>query len=70
MSIVLFDKEKSLSNLDLNKQVSVFSETIMNIFENFIMHKTNICNGEDLVRVNKQIKTLAAEKNAVCNRLI
>ena len=38
--IELFDWEKSLSNLDGNEQVSVFNETIMNIFENFIPYET------------------------------
>ena len=32
-AIELFDWEKSLSNLDVNKQISVLNETIMNIFE-------------------------------------
>ena len=39
-AIELFDWEKRLSNLDVNKQVSVFNETIMNIFEDFIPHET------------------------------
>ena len=30
--IVLLDWEKSLSNLDVNNNVSVFNEVIMNIF--------------------------------------
>ena len=46
-AIDLFDWEKSLSNLDVHKQVSVFNETIMNIFENFIPHETITCNDKD-----------------------
>ena len=46
-AIELFDWEKRLSNLDVNKQVSVFNETIMNIFENFIPHETITCNDKD-----------------------
>ena len=61
-AIELFDWEKSLSNLNVNKQVSVFNETIMNIFENFILHKTFTCNNKDPPWMNKQIKTLIAEK--------
>ena len=61
--------EKSLSNLDVNKQVSVFNETIMNIFENFIPHETITCNDKDPPWMNKQIKTLFAEKNALYKRL-
>ena len=33
---------KSLSNLNLNEQVFVFNETIMNIFENFILLETTV----------------------------
>ena len=60
-AIELFDWE-SLSNLDVNKQVSIFNETIMNIFENFIPHETITCNDKDPPWMNKQIKTLIMEK--------
>ena len=65
----LFDWGKSLSNLDVDKQVSVFNEPIMNIFENFIPHETITCNDKDPPWMNKQIKTLFAEKNALYKRL-
>ena len=39
--IELFGLEKSLRNLGENKQISVFNETVMNIFENIIRHKSN-----------------------------
>ena len=61
----LFDWEKSLSNLDVNKQVSVFNETIMNIFENFIPQETITCNDKDPPWMNKQIKTLTAKKKTL-----
>ena len=47
--IELFDWEKSLSNLDLNKQVFVFSEMIKNIFETFIPHERITCNKKILL---------------------
>ena len=53
----------------MNKQVSVFNETIMNVFENFIPHETVTCNDRDPPWMNKQIKTLIAEKNALYKRL-
>ena len=68
-AIGLFDWEKSLSNLDVNKQISVFNETIVNIFENFIPHETITYNDKDPPWMNKQIKTIIAEKNALCKRL-
>ena len=46
-AIELFNWEKSLSNLDANKQVFVFNETIMNIFKNFIPHETITSNDKD-----------------------
>ena len=68
-AIELSDWEKSLSNLDVNKQVSVFNETIMNIFENFIPHETITYNEKDPPLMTKQIKRLIAEKNALDKRL-
>ena len=67
--IELFDWEKSLSNPDVNKQVSVFNEMIMNIFENFIPHETITCNDKYSPWMNKQIKILIAEKNNLYKRL-
>ena len=58
-AIESLDWEKSLSNLNMNKQVSIFNETIMHVFENFILLETIICNDKDSPWVNKQIETLA-----------
>ena len=41
----------------------------MNIFENFIPHGTITCHDKDPPRMNKQIKMVAAEKNALYKRL-
>ena len=67
--IELFDWEKRISSLNVNKQVSVFNETIMNVFENFTLHKTITCDGEDSPWMNKQIKTLIVEINAFYKHL-
>ena len=63
----LFDWGKSLSNLDVDKQVSAFNKPIMNIFENFIPHETITCNDKDPPWMNKQIKALVAEKTLYIN---
>ena len=47
-----------LSNLNVNKQVSAFNETIVNIFENSLQVETIICNDKDPPWMSKQIKTL------------
>ena len=65
LAIELFDWERSLSNLDVNKQVSVFDKTTMNIIENFIPHETITCNGKHPSWMNKQIKTLIVEKSTL-----
>ena len=65
-AIELFDWEKILSNLYVNKQVFVVNETIMNIFENFIPQETITCNDKDPPRMNKQIKTLITERKIPC----
>ena len=41
----------------------------MNIFENFIPHETITCNDKDPPWMNKQIKTLITEKNALYKSL-
>ena len=58
-AIELLGWGKSLSNLNMNKQVSVFNETITHIFGNFILLETISCNDKDSPWVNKQTETLA-----------
>ena len=58
-----------LFNLDVNKQASVFNETITNIFENFIPHETVTCNDKDPPWMKKQIKTLITDKSALYKRM-
>ena len=53
----------------MNKQVSISNETIMKTFENFTPHETITCNEKDPPWMNKQIKTLIAEKNSLYKRL-
>ena len=47
--------------LNVNTQVSVFTDTIMNIFENFIQHKTITCD---------EIKALLKQKNTLYKHLL
>ena len=67
-AIVLFDWKKS--NLNVNKQVSVFNEMIMKIFEIFIRHKKITCKYPPWMNkqiIHKQLR-LIAEKNALYKR--
>ena len=42
-----FDWEKAFSNIDVNKMVSIFHQTIINILYNFIPHKTVLFDDRD-----------------------
>lgn len=61
--IDLFDWERAFSNRDINKQVSLFNETLTNIFENYYPHEIVTCNDKDLAWLRKTIKVILTEKN-------
>ena len=58
----LFGCEKTVSTLDVNKQVSNFSKTIMNTFDNVFPHETIIFNDKDSPWMNRQFKSFIAKK--------
>ena len=60
--IDLFDWKKVFSNLNVKRQVSLFNETIMNIFEDFIPHETVTCDDKDPPWITKWMKTILKEK--------
>ena len=43
-----FNWEKAFCNTSVNKKVSIFNETILNILSNYIPHETLICDDRDL----------------------
>ena len=51
-----FDWEKAFSNIDIDKMVSIFNQTIINILCNFIPHETVLFDDRDPLWMNKQIK--------------
>lgn len=61
-AIDLFDWGKAFSNLDVNKQMSLFNENILNIFENFIPLKTVSCKDKDSPWLKKSIKIIKGKK--------
>ena len=65
--IELFNWEKNLSNNDVNKQVSVFNESIMNTSENYIPHETISCNDKYPHWMNQQMKRFIVEKTLSIN---
>ena len=42
-----FNWEKAFYNTNVNKKVSIFNETILNILCNYIPHETLVCDGKD-----------------------
>ena len=46
-AINLFDWENAFLNTDVNAQVFIFSNTVLNILNNYIPHETKICDDHD-----------------------
>ena len=64
-SISQFNWERAFSNKGVNKQISIFNETILNIMKNFIPHETKIFNDQEPPRINNKVKTMIQEKNKI-----
>ena len=58
-----FDWLRALSSFNVNEKVYFFTQTALNIIQNFIPHKTIICDNRDPPWINKGIKKLTVEKN-------
>lgn len=55
-------RDKTFFNLNVNKQVSRFNETIIDITENFIPHETVTCNNNDFPWITKKKQIIPEEK--------
>ena len=64
-SISQFNCERAFSNKGVNKQISIFNETILNIMTNFIPHETKILNDRVSHWINNKVKTMIQEKNKI-----
>ena len=62
-NINLFDWEQVLTNLDVNQQVNILTETLSNIFSNFIPNKTISCSYKDPPWTSTAIKCALRRKN-------
>ena len=58
-----FDWVRALSNVNVDEKVYFFTQTLLNIIQNFISHKTITCDDRDPPWINKEIKKLMLEKN-------
>ena len=61
-SISQFNWERAFSNKGVNKQISIFNETILNIMTNFIPHETKVFNDPEPPWINNKVKTMIQEK--------
>ena len=61
-SISQFNWERAFSNKGVNKQISIFSETILNIMTSFIPNETKIFNVREPSLINNKVKTMIQEK--------
>ena len=58
-----FNWQRSFLNTNVNEKVDIFNSTILNIFSNFILHISVVCDGKDPPWFNKKIRALIQEKN-------
>ena len=69
-SIENFDWCKAFRNLGINDQVELFTNTLFNIFRNFIPHETIKCTYKDPPWMNKEIKNALRHKNRIYKKYI
>ena len=58
-----FDWENAFFNTDVDAQVFIFSNTVVNILNNYILHETKICDDRDPPWMTTKIKELVSQKN-------
>ena len=68
-AINLSDWENAFFNTDVATQVSIFSNIVLNILNNYIPHETKICNDRDPPWMTTKIKELISQKNKLCSRI-
>ena len=58
-----FNWQRAFLNTNVNEKVDIFNSTILNIFSNFILHISVVCDDKDPPWFNKKIRALIQEKN-------
>ena len=69
-AIDLFDWDKAPGFIDVDKHVSIFSDILINIMQNFILKETIRCDDRDPPWLNEQTKELIEQKSYFCKRFI
>ena len=69
-AIANFDWEKTFHNVDVNKQVMLFDETVLNIIRNFIPHETVAFDDKAPPWITSRIKKMINHKNLTLQRFV
>ena len=64
-AINVFDWENAFLNTDIDTQVSIFSNTVLNILNNYIPPETKICDDRDPPWMTTKIKELISKTQAI-----
>ena len=67
--INLFDWKNVFLNTYVDVQVSIFSNIILKILNNYIPHETKICDDCDPPWMTTKIKEVISLKNKLCSRI-
>ena len=62
-SIDRFDWQDAFMNIGVDQQVHIFTDTLLNIFHNFIPHETKTCKAKDPPWTTQEIKLALRHKN-------
>ena len=65
-----FPGDNRLTNINVNEQVQLFTETIQNIIFNYIPHETITCGDRNPPRIDEKIKKLVRHKYRVMDMRI
>ena len=69
-AINLFDWNRHFRNIDVNKQVEAFNETLLNIFANFVPNESITINEKEPPWITTNIKRKISQKNDLYKRYI
>ena len=69
-AIANYDWDKVSYNIDINKKVLLFDETVLNIIRNFILYETIIFDDRDPPWITSRIKEAFQDKNLAFKRFV
>ena len=69
-SVQSFDWHKSFTGLEVDQQVDLLTNTLLNIFRNFIPHETITCKDKDPPWMSKEIKSSLRRKNRMYKKYV